>query len=276
MKIFISADMEGATGVVQGVQTHHAEKEYVFGCKMQLHDVNAVIEGALDAGTDEILVNDAHARMTNLNIEEMSFDSRVRLLTGSPKPLSMVQGFESSDVAFFVGYHAKAGTPRAVLDHTISGGVVYSIFLNGKEMGETGLNAAVCAQKDIPVGLVTGDLAVCAEAKELMGDALVTACVKTAHTRMSADCLLPEESAKVLKTAAAEAVERTRARKSPCVDIGDGRFELLLTFHNSGQCDQAATIPGTERIDGRTVRVTGSDMVTMRRWTVALISLGGR
>ena len=275
MRIFISADMEGATGVVHGVQTQHAEKEYAFGCKMQLHDVRAVVEGALEAGAYEILINDSHGRMLNLDISEMGFDSRVRLLTGSPKTLSMMQGFEPADAAFFVGYHAKAGTARAILDHTVSGATVYSVFLNGKEVGETGLNAAVCAQKKIPLALVTGDAAVCAEAQELIGERLVTACVKEAHGRMAADCLLPEESAKVLKAAAMEAVERIRAKKSSCMEIGDGKFDLRLTFHNSAQCDQASRIPGTERLDGRTLRVTGPNMVTMMRWAVSLISLGG-
>jgi D-amino peptidase len=275
MKIFISADMEGATGVVRAEQTNRAEEEYAFGCKMQLHDVKAVIEGALAAGANEILVNDSHDRMTNLDIGEMAFDSRVRLLTGTPKPLSMVEGFDFADAAFFVCYHAKAGTARAILDHTVSGRTVYSIFLNGKEVGETGMNAAVCAQKKIPTALVTGDLAVCVEAKEFLGDALTTACVKTAHSRLSADCLLPQESAKVLSAAAAQAVEQVRAGKAPCLDIGDGHFELLLTFHRSDQCDQASMIPGVERTSGRTVRVTGKDMITMKLWASALISMGG-
>lgn len=268
--------MEGATGVVNADQTRSAEKEYAFGCKMQLHDVRAVIEGALEAGADEILVNDSHGRMINLDIEGMRFDSRVRLLSGSPKALSMVQGFDPADGAFFVGYHAMAGTPRAILDHTINGSAVYSVFLNGREVGETGLNASVCAQKKIPLALVTGDAAVCAESAALMGDALVTACVKDAHGRTAADCLLPEESSKVLKAAAIKAVERIRSGKAPLLPIGDGGFDLRLTFHTSMQCDLAATIPGTERIGGRTVRVTGTDMVTMMRWAVSLISLGGR
>lgn len=275
MRIFISADMEGATGVVHVVQTRNTEKEYEFGCRMQLHDVRAVVLGALEAGADEILINDSHGRMTNLDIAGLGFDSRVRLLTGSPKPFSMVQGYEPADAAFFVGYHAKAGTAHGILDHTVNGLAVYSAVLNGREVGETGLNAAVCASKGIPLALVTGDAALCAEARDLLGEGLVAACVKTAHGRMAADCLLPEESARVLKAAAREAVERVRGKKAPLMDIGDGSFDLRLTFHNSAQCDRASTVPGTERLDGRTVRVTGPDMATMMRWAVALISLGG-
>jgi D-amino peptidase len=159
------------------------------------------------------------------------------------------------------------------MDHTISGSSVYSISLNGKEVGETGLNAAVCAQSSIPLALVTGDAAVCAEAGELLGSGLVAACVKKAHSRVSADCLLPDESGKILKKAAAEAVERVRAGRSPIMDIGDGSFDLRLTFHYSKQCDNASVAPGTERLDGRTLRVTGRDMRVMMRWVLTLISL---
>ena len=274
MKIYISADMEGATGVVNSVQTMHNESEYAFGCKMQLHDVKAVVEGALEAGAKEILVNDSHGRMINLDIE--GFGSGVRLLSGTPKQLCMVEGHGGADAAFFVGYHAKAGTANAILDHTISGLAVYSVVLNGTEVGETGLNAAACAGQKVPLALVTGDAAVCAESRALLGESLVTACVKKGHGRMAADCLSPTDSAKVLREAASLAVERARQKKAPLMGIGDGSFDLRVTFHNSMQCDWASTIPGTQRIDGRTVKVCGPDMSTMMRWALSLIFLGGR
>jgi D-amino peptidase len=273
MKILISADMEGATGIVRWPQVEYSDKEYAFGRKMQLHDVRAVVSGALDAGADEILINDSHDRMINLDASELGFDSRVHLLSGSPKRFSMVEGFRSADAAFFVGYHAKAGTPRAILDHTMSEQTVHSAFLNDMEVGETGLNAAVCAQRKIPLALVTGDAAVCAEAGELMGDALVTASVKEAYGRMAADCLLPEESWDLLSDAAMRAVERVRAGTAPTMNIGDGRFDLRMTFHNSAQCDRAAIVPGAERQGGLSVRVTGQDMTTMMRWVVTLVSI---
>ncbi|MDR3331677.1 MAG: M55 family metallopeptidase [Synergistaceae bacterium] len=273
MRIYISADMEGATGIVSSCQTDSNESEYSFGQKMQLHDVKAVVSGALDAGADEILINDSHWRMINLDIGELGFDSRVRLISGSPKALCMVEGFEGADAAFFVGYHAKMGTPRAILDHTISGVRVYTISLNGREVGETGLNAATCADGGVPVALVTGDAALCTEARELLGDGLVTARVKDARGRLAADCLLPEESARVLREAAAEAATRARDGRAPRMDIGDGTYDLRITFHNSAQCDDAAIVPGVERIGGRTVRVTGRGMTEMMRWTLTLISL---
>ncbi|MDR3254035.1 MAG: M55 family metallopeptidase [Synergistaceae bacterium] len=272
MKIYISADMEGATGVVHSRQTDHREPEYAFGRKMQLHDVRVVVKGALDAGADEILINDSHWRMINLDISELGFDSRVRLISGASKTLCMVEGLQGYDAAFFVGYHAKAGTPRAIIDHTMSD-AIYSISLNGREVGETGLNAAVCAACGVPVALVTGDTALCAEAVELLGDGLVAAGVKEARGCQAATCLLPEESGPLLKEAASKATERARSGGAPVMDIGDGSFDLRLTFRSAAQCDNAAVAPGSERIDGRTLRITGSGMTDMMRWTLALISL---
>ena len=272
MKIYISADMEGATGVVNAAQTDDKRPEYAFGCRMQLHDVNAVIGGLFEAGADEVLVNDSHARMINMDINGL--DPRAHLLTGSPKLQSMVEGCEGADAAFFVGYHAMAGTPHAVLDHTVSGARVYSVVLNGREVGETGLNAAACAHYGIPVALVTGDRAVCDEASGLLGDGLVTACVKEARGRQAADCLCPEASASVLRDAAREAVARVRAGRAPRLSIGDESFDLRITFHTSGQCDRASVLPVAERLGGRTLRVQGRGMAEMRRWSGVLIGLG--
>ena len=143
MKIYISADMEGATGVTDVWQTSNNRPEYAFGCKMQLHDVRAAIEGAFAGGADEVLVNDAHGRKINLDINGLG--TKVRLLSGTPKPLGMMEGSEGADGVFFIGYHAMAGSPIAVLDHTISGATVFSISLNGEEIGEMGLKDSLSA-----------------------------------------------------------------------------------------------------------------------------------
>ena len=273
MKVYISADLEGATGVVHVDQTNHEKPvEYAFGCRMQLHDVNAVIEGLTEAGVEDVLVNDAHDRMINLDVSALN--QGVRLLSGSPKVLGMMEGCGEADAVIFVAYHAMAGTPNAVLDHTISGRRVYSVQLNGREVGETGLNAAVAAHYGIPVAMLTGDRAACSEASALLGDGLVTACVKEAHGRFSAECLTPDESAKLLRAAAVEAVARVRAGTAPRMDVGDGSFDLRITFHTTLQCDRGAILPGVERLGGRTLRVCGYGMAEMRRWSGALIGLG--
>ncbi len=273
MKIYVSADMEGATGVVSALQTRsdHAA-EYAFGCRMQLHDVLAVVEGAIEGGAREIVVNDSHARMINLDVT--TFPENVRLLSGTPKALGMVEGVEGFDGAFFVAYHAMSGTPFAVLDHTVSGATIFDVRLNGEPAGETAINGAVCASCGVPVALVTGDAAVCREASALLGDGLVTCCVKEARGNASADCLPPSRTRNLLREAAREATLRVASKKAPLQKISTP-YVLGLTFKYSRQCDVVSYVPGVERIDGRTVRMRGSDMVEMRRWINVATGLSG-
>ena len=273
MKIYISADMEGATGVTDVWQTSNNRPEYAFGCKMQLHDVRAAIEGAFAGGADEVLVNDAHGRKINLDINGLG--TKVRLLSGTPRPLGMMEGSEGADGVFFIGYHAMAGSPIAVLDHTISGATVFSISLNGEESGEMGLNAAVAAEFGLPVALVEGDDALEREDRRLLGEQVVYARVKDAHGRLAADCLSPEDSYSLIREKACNAVHVLLEGKAPKFDIGDGSYDLRITFHTTAQCDAAMQIPVIERIGGRTVRVCGKGMTEMRRWTGAIIGLAG-
>ncbi len=289
MKIYISADMEGATGVTDAVQTMESRPEYAFGCKMMAHDVRAAVMGALKAGADEILVNDAHGRKINIDIAALGGNGAVRLLSGTPKPLGMMEGLdESFDGVFFVGYHAMAGTPCAVLDHTVSGRTVYSVSLNGREVGETGLNAAVAAQMGVPIALVEGDDALEREVRALLGDNVVYACVKKAKARYAADSMVPAggencahpaapcsamNACDLIRSKAEEAVKLIASGRAPRMDIGSGAFELRITFHTTAQCDAACQIPLLKRIGGRSVELRGTNMIEMRRWTGAIISL---
>lgn len=276
MKIYMSVDMEGATGVVKAEQTRAGDPEYAFGRKMQTHDLIAAIEGAFDGGADEILINDAHSSMINISPADLpGKDGSVRIISGTPKALGMMEGVEGCDGAFFLCYHAMAGTEKAVLDHTISGGAVYGVKLNGKNVGEIGLNAAVCGGLNIPVALFTGDEVSCKEARLELGESLYTSSVKKATGHSAAVCLPPEITREDIRKKASLAAGAIKSGNAPVFPVGDGTFELDITFHYTSQADEAGAVPATKRVDGRTIRVNGNDMSQMRRWAGALISLGG-
>jgi D-amino peptidase len=168
LKVFISVDMEGISGIVHSDQTTSGTAEYAAGRKWMAQDVNAAVEGALEAGATEVVVNDSHGSMRNIDPDDLDF--RAILISGSPKPLSMMQGIDASFAAcLFIGYHAKAGTEDAILDHTISSSVVRAIRVNGAELPELGLNAAIAGYYGVPVVLVSGDTAVCRQAGEVLG-----------------------------------------------------------------------------------------------------------
>ena len=272
MRIFISADMEGATGVTSIAQCDSLRPEYGFGRRMQQHDVLAAVRGALDGGADEVLVNDAHSHMTNLDVGE--WPKGARLISGAPKMVGMMEGFDECDGIFFLCYHAMAGTQCAVLDHTIDPNVVYSVKLNGLEVGEIGINAAAASGKKIPVALVTGDDAACREACALWGDRIVTAAVKRGRGRLAATCLGPEETYKIIYDAAIEAAHLVRCKKAPALDF-DSSWTAEIAFLKTAQCDVAAALPFVERLDGRRVRFVGSDLMEMRRYVSAVLDLAG-
>src|SRR2546423_12729794 len=161
MRVYISVDMEGIAGVVHESQTDPTTPafaaEYGRFRRLMTAEANAAVEGALAAGATRVLVNDSHWFMRNLLAEELH--QAAELVAGYPKPRSMVQGIdepEGFDAALFVGYHARAGTRNAILDHTYADRI-YEVRLNGKPVGELGHNAALAGEHYVPVALMCGD-----------------------------------------------------------------------------------------------------------------------
>ena len=176
MKILIATDMEGITGVTTWDHVTPGHAEYGRFRRLMTQDVNAAIRGASEAGADDIIVADGHWNGSNILVEEL--DPRGRLNSGSPSPLSMMQGIdESVDGVMFVGYHARNGTPNAVLDHTWSSKTVANVWLNDILTGEFGLNGALAGHFGVPVIMATGDQTACGQIVEQLGD-METAIVK--------------------------------------------------------------------------------------------------
>ncbi len=154
-KVYISVDMEGISGVNGDNQTSAAGAEYGRARKLMAEDANAAIRGAFDGGATEVVVNDSHGSQRNLLPEDL--DPRVRLISHSFKRHGMMEGLDSTfDAVIFVGYHAKAGSPRGVFAHTGSG-VLRDLQINGLSVGEGGMNAFLARWYGVPVILVTGD-----------------------------------------------------------------------------------------------------------------------
>ncbi len=273
MKILIAADMEGATGVVSWEQTEETHAEYARFRRLMTGDVNAAVRGAFRGGATDVIVADGHGNNRNILVEEL--DPRARLNTGSPRPLSMVEGAaEGVDAALFVGYHARAGAPDAILSHTWSGKVA-GLRLNGQPLGETGLNAAVCGHFGVPVLMVSGDQAVCAEAIELLGP-IETAVVKRAKGRMSAECLPPEVSQREIEEAARRAVARFLAGDAPQPLRFSPPIALEIEWTEVQMAETAALLPGSRRTSARVVELTVADILEAYRAFRAAVILATR
>jgi len=269
MKILIAADMEGISGVTTWDQVTAGKPDYEHFRNLMTEDVNAAIRGAFDAKAEEVFATDGHASGSNILIE--SLDPRASLNTGSPSPLSMVQGVDEVDGVIYVGYYARAGSPNAILDHTWSSRTVANVWLNDILVGEYAINAAVAGHFDVPVLMVTGDQTACTQTVELLGD-LETVVVKHATGRYSAECLPPTVAQGMIQKAAAKAVARLAKRKAPEPFILEEPVLLAVEFFNSAMADHAMRMPQAER-DGTCISLSLPDMLTAYNAFRAMVAL---
>lgn len=257
MKLLIAADMEGITGVVSWDHVALEHPEYARFRSLMTADVNAAIRGAFNAGVDEVVVSDGHGDKTNLLIEEL--DGRARLNTGSG-PLAMVQGIDAGvDAVFFVGYHARAGTPHAILSHTVSSRSVAGVWINGREVGEIGINAAVCGHYRAPLLFVSGDQAACAEAQvEVPG--VQVAMTKQACGHRAAEVLPPEVTWPLIEQTAAQAVRFYCQGRGPVPVQVETPVSLRVQLQTPDMADRAARLLTVARLDGKTVEFHAETM----------------
>ncbi|MGQ4485883.1 M55 family metallopeptidase [Streptomyces sp. 372A] len=254
MKILVSADMEGATGVTWPADVLPGTPQWERCRSLFTSDVNAAALGFYDGGADEVLINEAHWTMRNLLLERL--DDRVQMLTGKHKSLSMVEGIQHGDVdaVAFVGYHTGAGT-EGVLAHTYLANSITGVWLNGVRAGEGLLNAHVAAEYGVPVVLVTGDDLTCADAEGYAPDAAKVA-VKDYVSRYAAVCRTPARTAADIRAAAARAVSLA-GRYTP---VEGGPFAVELEFDAEHLAAAATVVPGVATSGERRVSYTSATM----------------
>ena len=270
MRVYISVDMEGVAGVAHEDQTDPVDPrhagEYNRFRRLMTAEANAAIEGALAAGAERVLVNDSHWLMLNLLAEELH--PAAELVSGTTKAHSMVEGVEDGfDAAMFVGYHARAGVAHAIIDHTYTDRV-YEARLNGRPVGELAINAALAGTWGVPVALVSGDQALAAEARELLGGSVETVVVKHAVGRFAARSVAPAAACRLIREGATAALRRPHA---PFVLSAPIRLEVDFQF--TQMADMAELVPGSIRTAGRTVAYTHDDYREVFRAWRALYNL---
>jgi D-amino peptidase len=257
MKILVSADMEGVTGVTTWDQVTPGHAEYARFRKLMTADVNCAVRGAFEAGAAEVLVTDGHWNGSNILVEEL--DPRARLNSGSPSPFSMMQGIDQGvDGVLFVGYHARHGSQDAVLDHTWSDTCVVNVWLNDMPAGEYTLNAALAGHHKVPVLMATGDQTACAQMADQLG-ALELAVVKQASGHFSADCLPPDVTGEMIAEAARRAVRRLASGNAPRPFVAKTPVSVAVELISSDMADRAGQLPGMSRA-GRTLSFRAADM----------------
>ncbi len=274
MKIYISVDMEGITGITHKAQVSRdiGGVEYARGCKLVTDDVNAAVEGIFDVDSSaEIVVNDAHGKSQNLIFEDM--DERVKLLRGSAEYHDMVMGIdESYDALMLVGYHSNLKTKDAVLCHAWG---LSDLFFNGRDSGEISISAYAAGHFDVPLVLVTGDGSIRDEMGFLTNEygKIEQVHVKEGLNRYTAICLHPKISRRLIKEGAKNALNNLNeiqpAKLTPPI-------KMEMHFTDPGQADSAAMMPGAERIGPMSTLYTGDHFMQINSAFYTQVRLGTR
>ena len=277
MKIFISCDMEGVAGVVDWSQCRPGSSAYDVGCALMLAEVNATIEGAVAGGADEVVVNDSHGGMFNLDPSRLVRPATY--LSGRHKPGYMMEGLdESFDAVMFVGYHGSISGPPSVLSHTYNPEVISAVRLGGRRVGESGINALVCKALDLPIALISGDSVTIEELAWLAPYCLGVE-TKTSVTRFAAHHLHPEDARERLHAAARRAVERVRAGEVAVPGL-EPPYVLEIDLQTADMAELACWVKGVELSAARTVAIESDDPASVFRSFVALTYItrqaGGR
>jgi D-amino peptidase len=259
LKVFISVDMEGVCGLINWDETSQGGPDYGMFRSLMTQEANAAIEGAIAAGATEILVRDAHDSARNI-LPEM-LDPRARLLRDwTYGPLSMMEGIDKTyDAVIFIGYHARAGTPDAVLKHTMTTKLL-DVIINGKKMPEAGINGLMAGYFGVPVVLVSGDQAIARQAKELFGD-IETVVVKEAIAT-AAIMLHPSKARQMIREKTTAALKRLKDFKplkfSP-------PYSLDVSYAEEAAAQKASWIPGAVRKDEHTVSFKADDLMDLMK-----------
>src|SRR5205823_3996717 len=251
MKLFLSTDFEGTSGIDAREQIIEGNAEYEQGRRLLTNEVNAVINGALEAGATEFVVNDSHHYMRNLHPQDLA--GKATLITGKHKPLYMMQGLDASfDGACFVSYHGSIGAEGAVLSHTYNPGAIWEVRINGEVVGESGINALVAAHYGVPIIFVSGDEVTVQEAEGIAPNAEKVV-VKQSLGRFAASHIHPSVACELLQQGAEQAVRRLDVMQPPQFKLP---VALEVTFLVADMAEMAQWVRGVERVSSRTVKLS--------------------
>jgi D-amino peptidase len=266
MRVLIMADMEGVAGIVHWDQVQHDSPMYQEGRRLYTEEINAAIRGAFAGGASEVVVVDSHGAGAAASGRGPAFNSLIPELLHPDCEFVTHHGWgnyldmfrEGCDAVFFVGIHARSGTPGGVLSHTIASTHWWNIHINEHRVGEIGIVAAIAGHFGVPMVLVTGDDKACDEARALLGDELTTVPVKKGLSRYSARHIPPLRARRLIEEGAREAVARI-PRAKPWQLTG----EILIRFQlvTADVVDGYRRRPGVEVIDDQTVIARGASFL---------------
>lgn len=259
LKVFISVDMEGIGGVIHWEDVSRNGKDYSLFRRLMTDETNAAVEGALEAGATEILVRDSHGSARNILPDQLHPEA-ILLRDWSGGLLSMMEGIdETYDAVIFVGYHAREGTPDAVLKHTMTGKI--DVFINGKNMPEAGINGAIAGYFNVPVVMAAGDLAFVKQAQELF-PGVECAAVKEGIGK-AAKMLHPTKAQEMIKRKTKKALTNLKKFKPFKLTTP---ITMEIRYKDENDAAKISWFPGAKRTGERTVAYTHKDLMEVLKF----------
>lgn len=269
MRIFISADIEGISGIAT-IQQLLTQTEYDRFRRMMTEEVNAAIHGAFNGGAKEVVVADGHGNMSNILLEKL--DSRARLISGNNRVMSQLEGLDDTfDAIIFIGHHGREGASNAVISHTYAGICIDKIKVNGKELGETEINSIVAGTGfNVPTIFISGDDVYVEEVKETLPN-IASVVTKYARNRLAAEMIHPDVVHKLIEKEVAKAVRNVH-KYTPLVVEAPYTFEMQ--FKGPQQAQMTSTIPTIKMLSPTRIMFTCEDIVTAYKLMWACIIIG--
>lgn len=269
-RLYISADIEGVTGVVTSEQANKTGFEFQLAREWMTNEVNAVCEAAFEAGIEEIVVSDSHGTGQNLLLDQLP-KSGVQVVRSWPRPLGMMEGIDQHfDGAVLLGYHTSANHERGLLAHTFSG-VIRDIRLNGNSASESVVSAAIASHFNVPVILATGDDAYTEHVEDVFDD-IEVATVKWAYSSTSARTLLPHQGCALIAEKTTAALKRLQDFKPYQINTP---IKVEVDFIKRKPVETLCYLPELERISATALAFEADDMVEVSRILKGLYTCGG-
>jgi D-amino peptidase len=256
MKALISVDMEGMPYIV--IPGHLGLKGtlYAEARKIATRVTLTVAEELNKNGFDQVVIADSHGPMVNLHVEDLP--EYVEIIRGYPRPLSMMAGIEDCDAALLLGYHAKFGTAKSTFDHTISGGSVHRIEVNGIPCSEFLLSAYLAGEFKVPVIMVAGEAQLLKDDVKKYAPWAETVALKQSLSRLSARSPAMKTIEKDLQKAVRKAVQKHQKHETELLVAKNPK--MGVTFQRTQFADAAELLPLVKRVDGLKVEYTAKNM----------------
>lgn len=252
MKIFISADIEGATGVTSWCETRYGGQGYEAACRQMSLEVKEACEAAMELGY-EVVVKDGHEDA--LNIDMWQLPRGVQLIRGwRTSPEAMMGGLdETFDACLYIGYHSPEGTGDSSLAHTIEHELFNWMKINGKLASEFSMNALWAAYYGVPSVFLSGDKGICSQGKEAC-PGIVTVATKEC-TGNSTWNLHPEDALEQIRAG----VKRALQEKAAVMPL-EAEYTLQIQFKEHQNARNASWYPGAKLVDSNTVEYRAKDV----------------